>query len=235
MTNTKSLITFLFEVVDVDKLKQEREVEFNYNNRDIRIQYFNDNMRITDVTNAKKRGKKCIQLEVRAFNNEDIDIMQYMYITNIATIETFFDNFSISEIGYFLQGIIHSKYVYSVWVAPSKEITPAEFNLKNIYKPIKTLKVSHNSINIYDIIRILVNNNVKVIQDGRYTDDYAWDAETNYNKGYEFNPIKFAKELIKCKRGWHAYLDRENKNRISICCYSFDNRSIYLEEPIKIA
>lgn len=241
MTNTLSLITQLSELVNVQDLIYNREVEFKYNNRDIRIHYFNPMLQITDVTNAKKRSKTCVQINVCTLRNEDIDACKYMNETNIATLETFFEKFkdhSVNPYSMFTyhvaENIQHQGYTHTVEVLPSNIVVPATCNLKDIYKPVKEVKTKSNHIKINDIIRILINNNVQVVQDGRYTDDYAWDAATNFNKGHMFNPVEFAKQLIKDKSGWSAFVDNENKNRIGVCCYSFDCRSIYLGTPVKI-
>lgn len=234
MASEQSLVTTLSELINVMDLVYNREVEFKYNNRDIRIQYFNTMLEITDVTNAKKRGKTCVQINVCTDNIEDIDACKYMNDTNIATLETFFEKFETYEVGYFLTDIRYRGYMYTVNNMPSKEIIPANYNLKDIYKPLHELKLKNkHAIRINDIIRLLINNNVQVVQDGRYTDDYAWDAATNFNKGHMFNPVEFAKQLIKYSGGWSAYIDREDQKRIHINCYSFDCRSIYLDTPIQ--
>lgn len=240
MASIQSLITMLSELVNVQDLIYNREVEFKYNNRDIRIHYFNTMLEITDVTNAKKRSKTCVQLNIYTLGNEDIDACKYMNDTNIATLETFFEKFkdySVNQPNIFtyiiMENIQHQGYTYTVEVLPSNIVVPATYNLKDIYKPVKEVKTKSNHIRISDIIRILINNNVQVVQDGRYTDDYAWDAAINFNKGHMFSPVEFAKKLIKDKSGWSAFVDAENKNRICICCYSFDCRSIYLDTPIQ--
>ena len=236
MASEQSLVTMLSELINVQDLVNNREVEFKYNKRDIRIHYFNTVIQIIDVTNAKKRGKTCVKVNVRINNHEDIDPCKYVRETNMATLETFFENCENHEVNYTLKDIKHQGYKYDVVVVASKDVIPAQCNLKNIYKPITELKLkSRYSIKISDIIRILINNNVQVIQDGRYTDDYAWDSATNYNEGHTFNPVEFAKELIKSRSGWSAYVDREDQKRIHINCYSFDCRSIYLDIPVKVA
>ena len=236
MASEQSLVTMLSELINVQDLVNNREVEFKYNNRDIRIHYFNTVIQITDVTNAKKRGKTCVKISAYVNNYEDIDACKYVRETNMATLETFFENFENHEVGYTLTGIEHRGYKYDVVVMASKDVIPAQCNLKSIYKPITELKLKNrHSIKISVIIRILINNNVQVVQDGRYTDDYAWDSATNYNEGHTFNPVEFAMDLIKYKSGWSAYVDRENQKRIHVTCYSFDYRSIYLDTPIKIA
>ena len=236
MTSEQSLVTMLSELINVKDLVYDREVEFKYNNRDIRIHYFNTVIQITDVTNAKKRGKTCVKISAYVNNYEDMDACKYVNYTNIATIETFFENCENHEVGYTLTGIEHQDYKYNIEIMASKEVIPAQCNLKSIYKPITELKLKNrHSIKISDIIRILINNNVQVVQDGRYTDDYAWDAATNYNEGHVFNPVEFATDLIKSRSGWSAYVDSVDQKRIYINCYSFDCRSIYLDTPIKIA
>ena len=60
MASEQSLLTMLSELINVKDLIHDREVEFKYNNRDIRIHYFNTVIQIIDVTNAKKRGKNKI-------------------------------------------------------------------------------------------------------------------------------------------------------------------------------
>ena len=236
MVSEQSLVTMLSELINVKDLVHNREVEFKYNNRDIRIHCFNTVVQITDVTNAKKRGKTCVKISAYVNNHEDIDACKYVNYTNIATLETFFENCENHEVGYTLTGIEHQGYKYDVVVMASKDVIPAQYNLKSIYKPITELKLKNRySIKINDIIRILINDNVQVVQDGRYTDDYAWDAATNFNEGHTFNPVEFAKDLIKYNSGWSAYVDNEDQKRIHINCYSFDCRSIYLDTPIKIA
>ena len=236
MVSEQSLVTMLSELINVKDLVYDREVEFKYSNRDIRIHYFNTVIQITDVTNAKKRGKTCVKISAYINNYEDIDACKYVNYTNIATIETFFENFENHEVGYTLTGIEHQGYKYSIEIMASKDVIPAQCNLKDIYKPITELKLKNKySIKISDIIKILINNNVQVIQDGRYTDDYAWDAANNFNEGHVFNPIEFAKDLIKSRSGWSAYMDSVDQKRIHVTCYSFDYRSIYLDTPIRIA
>ena len=174
MASEQSLVTMLSELINVQDLVDNREVEFKYNNRDIRVHYFNTVIQIIDVTNAKKRGKTCVKVNVRINNHEDIDPCKYVRETNMATLETFFENCENHEVNYTLKDIKHQGYKYDVIVMASKEVLPAQCNLKSIYKPITELKLkSRYSIKIRDIIRLLINNNVQVIQDGRYTDDYA--------------------------------------------------------------
>ena len=52
MVSEQSLVTMLSELINVKDLVYDREVEFKYNNRDIRIHCFNTVVQITDVTNA---------------------------------------------------------------------------------------------------------------------------------------------------------------------------------------
>jgi hypothetical protein len=71
--------------------------------------------------------------------------------------------------------------------------------------------------------------------DGKYSDDYAYDAAVNFHIG-EFGQrpeaaIAFARRILESPSGWWAY-DRDGSGRISICCHHFDSNSFKFE-PMK--
>jgi hypothetical protein len=70
-------------------------------------------------------------------------------------------------------------------------------------------------------IRALWNGQAENLQcNGRYTDDYAYDAASNYGKGAISNARAFAKQLIESPSGWRAVDEGEN-GMVGVHCHSF--------------
>lgn len=68
---------------------------------------------------------------------------------------------------------------------------------------------------------------------GRYTDDYAYDAATNYGAG-EIEALKLLEKLVESPSGWWVNPEKEG-NRIGVNCHSFNYNSVYYKDELKAA
>ena len=69
--------------------------------------------------------------------------------------------------------------------------------------------------------------------DGRYTDDYAYDAAVDFRSGMELHLPSFAKELIEDPSGWHVYPSSKGKDglvQLSVNCHSFNMNTLHYDE-----
>lgn len=197
-------------------------------NRDVWIENFNiiftprgwdTTLIIKDMTNAYKKGKNC---KIYTFvNNNSIsdffneDFFKKPIIDIISQCET--EGFNLSNFEFYMR---EEKGV--------RCFNPNTFhNLKNINWPNKSKK-----LRLSTVIKLIANNKVIVYRDYKYTDDYAYDASTNYGKGIA-DPIKLAKDLIESPDGWWCYVDNDNPNIIYVSCYNFMSYSLYRKESIK--
>ena len=52
--------------------------------------------------------------------------------------------------------------------------------------------------------------------DGRYTDDYAYDAAVGFRSGVRLYLPSFAKELIESPSGWRVYADHTDGDQVQL-------------------
>ena len=112
------------------------------------------------------------------------------------------------------------------------KITRYDLVAKETYNPnqlqrIKPLKKAPKKWTLPMAIRAMVNGQVKATCDGNYSDDYAFDAATNYGKG-NVNCGSLAKKIIKHKSGWMSYLD--TKGIVAVSCHHFENYSLTITD-----
>lgn len=67
--------------------------------------------------------------------------------------------------------------------------------------------------------------------DGRYTDDYAYDAAVDFRSGVRLYLPSFAKELIESPSGWRVYADHTDGDQVqlSVDCYTFNLNTLQFE------
>lgn len=61
--------------------------------------------------------------------------------------------------------------------------------------------------------------------DGRYTDDYAFDAATNFGRG-ELDVQAFAKDIYENPRDWRFWWHDDTRREIVAACHTFDYKTL---------
>lgn len=70
------------------------------------------------------------------------------------------------------------------------------------------------------LLKILRSGRIDLRCSGRYTDDYAWDAQTNFGRGAQDQDAtdQLAREIKACSAGWYARL---SDGALRLQCHTF--------------
>lgn len=168
---------------------------------------------IRDLTDAMKAGKTCRQLILEERN-------QYSDVCLCSGLETFRDVYD----RYFVRRELPDCYSYASELRSLRVFTP--------FKPIKRFAAPEKWTITHVWKGILTGQIFHGVYNGRYTDDFAYDAHTNFGKGREMNLLAFAKDLIESPSGWAVSVDGEKDGvvQLSVDCHTYDFRSLYFDE-----
>ena len=78
------------------------------------------------------------------------------------------------------------------------------------------------------VVRALLSGQFTNLKcEGKYSDDYAYDAAVNFHIGdFSTHAVAFARRILESPSGWWAYQrDGHDDNCVSICCHHFDSNS----------
>ena len=168
---------------------------------------------IRDLTDAMKGGKMCRQLILEERN-------QYSDVCLCSGLETFKDVYDT----YFVRRELPDCYSYTSELRALRVFTP--------FKPVKRFAAPEKWTLTHVWKGILTGQIFHGVYNGRYTDDYAYDAHTNFGKGREMNLLAFAKDLIESPSGWTVTVDGEKDGviQLSVDCHTYDFRTLYFDE-----
>ena len=192
----------------------------------LKIHHYYGSLRITDISDALRTGKECteISINVRCARAEETPIISELLHKFDYDFKKIFDHFLSMEWnerewgGYKEIEFENMTTVYRGELKAIRIFSP--FNLSNM-KPLREIPKKWT---VRHVLRLIVNGQYKDLKcDGRYTDDYAYDAAYNYGMGTIENGIAFAKSIIECPSGWWVYNREET---LSICCHTFDTNSL---------
>ena len=176
---------------------------------------------ITDITNALSSGKTCKSLSVTITDNSEMPACT-LSNSGLKTFKAIYNKFFLNgEIGDYKAYPREEKSIntFSPFVEIKPIKTPTKWTLAHTWKAILSGQIYNGKI------------------DGKYSDDYAYDAASGYSTGCSFDLISFAQKLIESSSGWHCYPDKQDgdKVQLSVNCHSFDLRTVYYDEKCNYA
>lgn len=192
-----------------------------------------DNYIITDTTNALKSGTVCNKYSICSDAPHG-----NLLITNWI-IWKFGGN--INKLAEYLKALDFKKDGYGFYIDKIRReneenciMTISKTEAKSIktYSPfnhanIKPLTEIPGKWNMKHAVKAIINNQFENLHcNGILTDDYHYDATSNFHKGAIKNPIAFIKSIIESPSGWWTTLDG---NSVKLCCHSFDSNSFTLK------
>lgn len=192
----------------------------------IKVHRFSDSLRVTDLEDAMRKGKKCREATV----NPTSYISRGNFWPNLLN--------SIPK-DWDFERLIH-EILKGNFVSEDVDTSVREVDSKRTYSPWATLnplKEPPKKWTVAHVVRALVNNQVKEARiDGIYTDDYASDYASDYQRG-DFDTLKFTERLVESPSGWWLHEEKTvgTLHTISINCYQFDNRTIVIDTNIQVA
>lgn len=189
--------------------------ELNYKGRILEIHRYNGSISIKDLTDAGKAGKTVSVLTLRYWKDErsgsEVMYWDFEEIFNVLMGVTSVNDFCICS----------DHESIEVYRSVNKAIRYMAKDL-SIYKP---LTEKPKKWTLTHAIRAIINGQYKNLKcDGVYTDDYAWDAATDFNRGEIKHALAFIKRIIEHPSGWHVN-EWDNNGIIHIDRHTFDNNS----------
>ncbi len=166
---------------------------------------------LVDVTNAAKRGKKCtvvrvdVPWETRQETNAQCVFFNSIRLHNW-NIERLFDAIVADPSGH--GASIDQKDAIRTYSPYSKPLP---------------LKATPKKWTVELAIRALMNGQFEGLRcNGVYTDDYAYDAASNFNRGEIQNAEAFAARVMSCPSGWRVWPNSDG-SILHLNCHSFDS------------
>ena len=184
-----------YRVNFTEKLEYKLDDQFlKHNNRLYSITFQNyERVKITDMTNAGKRGKLCRSLDIDGFHAPDCAIWNELLDGHLSQILN-----AVTE-GEFPKEL--SRPHIKIWPRDIKAIRLLPLDV-SIISPLKSIPKKWT---IRHIVKALVNGQYKNLKKNYYlTDDYAYDAAYNFRAGLIEDAIGFAAKLVKEPTGWEC-------------------------------
>jgi hypothetical protein len=173
---------------------------------------------ITNLQNAMSQGKECAQLVISTEDHQ----RGVCLLNGIKTFRELYDRcFMDRIIPEGCAATVHKLKSNRVF-SPFREIRPIampnKWTIPHVWKGMLTGQIYRGEINCIT------------------TDDYAYDAAAGYSKGVSLHMPSFAKKLIEEPSGWRVHPDSgEGKTAVlSVCCHSFDLRTVYFDESCNL-
>ncbi|CAG7839904.1 hypothetical protein CLOHAE12215_01320 [Clostridium haemolyticum] len=190
----------------------------------IRVELFVNCLKITDLTNALKRGKECKQITVTysELTPEDFCIeLQNKYL-----------NPSKKD----LEDLIHEIKNLKIFDLQDAgfEVYTKELKSIDIFSPfadIKPIKLPKNGkwTKSHVIKAILSGQIYGGVVNGIYTDDYTYDNAVHCHKGENVDLMEIAQKLTESNGGWAVrFKEEENGNiALNVDCCTFNCNTLY--------
>ena len=176
-----------------------------------------DDWRITDLTNALKRGLTCREYTLKSEHGRhgNLDVTNFINeFENLDRLWMFCESFSFEH-----------KYdpiktggidIYRTDIKSIRVFSP--FNLGNV----KPLKAMPKKWTLSHVAAAIINKQFKDLKCNYVlTDDYAFDAAVNFQKKDISAHLEFIKDIIEHPSGWWSNFNYDGT--VKVCCHSFDS------------
>ncbi len=168
---------------------------------------------IIDLRNALLPGKECDRLVLEP---EDVYNSTCLH-AGLGTFRAVYDK-------YFVDRELPDCHIYHSTEKSMRCFTP--------FRKIKPIKAP-DKWTLPHVWKAILSGQIFMGQcDYRYTDDYAYDAATDFLSGVPLHMPSLAKELIESPSGWSAY-PRKNEDgvlELSVGCHSYLSHTVYFDE-----
>lgn len=169
---------------------------------------------ITDLTNALIPGKECESITVE----KQDDYSSLCLYSGCKTMRDLYERYFVKR------ELPDGCKVYTRQRRSMETFTP--------FRPIKPIRMPKKWTLPHVWKAILAGQVYQGKVDGKYSDDYAYDAAMGYHEGRKLDLPTFAKELIESSSGWRVTATDTDgdKATLSVDCYSFDMNTLLFQE-----
>ena len=188
----------------------------------IKFDQYKDSIHLTDITNAMKIGKVCVQYSINKSDWNSNESLTNIIETNVKDLFNFvthldYPDYNGTEAN--INGI--NVLIYRSELRSIRVFSP--LNLSQL-KPLKEVPKKWTMSHVY---KVLANNQFTNLKcTGHYTDDYAFDNANNYGKAEGLKGIAVLKDIIQSPSGWWT---NGNEITLSFSCHSFLNYELTLK------
>lgn len=183
------------------------------------VHAYSNSVVLIDLTNALKTGKTCkrYSLQLSGYDSQKSVITELWNVGKIETVKNLYDALTTDSLKIdtitIYTGEEKSINTFSPFVEIKPIKTPSKWTMGHVWKA------------------ILAGQIFKGVKDGRYTDDYAYDAACNFGTGSRLHLISLAEKLIEHPSGWWVSVDKEENGitQLSVNCHTFDCNTLYYD------
>lgn len=190
-----------------------------FEGRNISAHPYRNSLVIIDLANAMQNGKTCTRwlFSVSPWQMDTSRLCLTEYIEMAAPeCDTLAELVAWLRVGKPLQEV--DGLTVSVGEQPSnRTFSP--------FAPIKPVKLGDRLTAATIAKAIRAGQIVAGRTDGRYTDDYAFDAATDFGRG-EIDVQAFAKDIYENPRGWRFWWHDDTRREIVAACHTFDYKTL---------
>jgi hypothetical protein len=195
-----------------------------------KVALYHGQIRITDLSEALKSGGTCQTYSLDFMESVDDDICTLInwYRQNFSSLNELY-SFLVEQ----FKGVEKNEVDLLLATGESFKAYRSEKKGVRVFSPfalerIKPLTGLPKKWNLQSAIKALINGQFKDLRcKGHYTDDYAFDAAYNFQKGPVADHILFAADIQESPSGWWTTLNENNV--VSICCHHFKSYEFILD------
>ena len=185
----------------------------------LRVDFQNSSLRITDISQAMKPGQKCRQVAVQSDDRYSCDVANILWFSYKGEVTRLFADLQAAAPA-------NQRDARTEFAGYTVNVYSSTKESKRLYSPfakLNPLKEVPAKWTIPHVVRALMSGQyTSCTCDGRYTDDYRGDAANNFGKG-EADAQDLAEKLVDSPSGWWVSPGRNGK--IGVSCHHFLNYS----------
>lgn len=202
--------------------ENQTDREFYVEDIKLKIHFYNGSLTLMDITNALKTGLTCERYSINWNTNEHLEGIKILdsFAWDTRKLFDFVKSLPWQPANYGIEPIFYSWF-------DNGDVTIYKGSEKSIrvFSPyalseLKPLKESPKKWTVRHAVRAIINHQYDWLRcEGVYTDDYAYDAAYDFQRG-DLDNVSFAERLIERPSGWWT---SERDGIVSICCHHFDS------------
>lgn len=189
----------------------------------VRLSVWAGQVSVTLIGDALKRGKFCPRYILSTISGHNAGLLNFVngqHGSRLSALVAYLEGlaFPVGRFGGFEALAVDGLTIHKEMRPAMREFSP--FNLGQL----KPLPKAPEKWTLAHVVRALANGQFEDLScNGRYSDDYAYDAASNYSRGQIADAIGFVQGLIEHPSGW--WTCGEPGGRVSVCCHHFDSNS----------
>lgn len=180
---------------------------------------YRDSLVIVDLANAMQTGKTCARwlFSARPWHMDTSRLCLTEYIEMAAP-----ECDTLAELVAWLRAGKPLQEVDGLTVSVGEQPSNRTFSP---FAPVKPVKLGDRLTAATIAKAIRAGQIVAGRTEGRYTDDYAFDAATDFGRG-EIDVQAFAQDIYENPRGWRFWWHDDTRREIVAACHTFDYKTL---------